>query len=69
MSEKIQMLNFRNYIMIKENYTPTVTGRTALFQERQFTGLCQDLMKKEPLNRKRVLEGLPISAKQMKKSI
>ena len=49
--------------MIKENYTPTVTGRTALFQERQFTGLCQDLMKTEPLKGKRVLEDLPISAK------
>ena len=33
--KKIQLLNFTNYIMIKENYTPRVTGRTALFQERQ----------------------------------
>ena len=39
--KKIQLLSFTNYIMIKENYTPTVTGRTALFQERQFTGLSQ----------------------------
>ena len=58
--------NFRTRFSISVQCA--VTGRTALFQERQFTGLCQDLMqKKEPLNEKRVLEGLPISAKQMKK--
>ena len=37
--KKIQLLNFYKLHMIKENYTSTVTGRTALLQKRQFVGL------------------------------